>query len=37
MNAFVNFAKKAYDKYPGLAKRLGVFDLLTLPLTGHIT
>ena len=31
MNTFVNFAKKAYDNYPGLANKLGVFDLLTLP------
>jgi radical SAM protein with 4Fe4S-binding SPASM domain len=30
MNALVNFAKKAYDAYPGLARKLGIFDLLTL-------
>src|SRR5688572_9147638 len=30
MNTIVNFAKKAYDKYPGLAKKLGVFELLTM-------
>jgi radical SAM protein with 4Fe4S-binding SPASM domain len=31
MNALVNLAKKAYDTYPGLARKLGLFDLLTLP------
>lgn len=31
MNALVNLAKRTYDAYPGLVKKLGLFDLLTLP------
>ena len=29
-NSFVNLAKTAYDRYPGLAKKLGIFDLLSI-------
>jgi radical SAM protein with 4Fe4S-binding SPASM domain len=30
MHSLVNLAKKAYDTYPGLAKKVGLFDLLSI-------